>query len=1300
MRKLSSLPVTKKLISEPTPQAFTSVDTINKTIRAHADSACTHFLIRKSDVSGLVLASDAQHSVTLPNGSTIMTQGTALVTIGIGGPTVLAHIHNDNDLVHSLLGIAPLTNQGCVAVFTATDFSVIFADKLLLSGSKEPHDNLWTVDVPLVQPTTASPVAFNSDAAQSPQHSTLVNDIHAQANVAIKHYNDADYALFCSATFGSPADSTLIKALRAGYLGNFPRLTAKMMQENLPNTRYSAKGHLDANRKHPHAPVVPPVTSLIDSSTDDAEVDDDTIGNLLGNTLFTRLEPISADNYSDLTGRLPVTSIHGCQYILISVLSGYIKFTPVISRSSVQYTRAFASVIKFFEDKGRKFHIQHMDNETSASVKELIRTHVGNLQLVPANIHRTNLAERAIRTAKNHFLAMLATADDAFPGRLWEEGIPHAECTLNHLLPWHPNPTISAWEGMHGCKFDFISHPIAPFGTAVLVFETPTQRASWGYHGLDGFFLGPALDHYQTFRTWVTSTDSPRSTTSLAWFPRKFKMPGSSPVEMIINAVSDLAAALTKASASGPIASHSRQLFDTYGHTATAALQGIIDLYTSVADLPSNDSHSPIPGLTSAAVTIPSTHQRVLRSNSTSSAGAPPVPPLVCTAIVPPQAVAPPASQQQPITPPEQAAPLQRVSDVPAEYADTPNTMLRPLAADAPMLRISPPVASYQGGGDRPSANTRSKLPRMYVGSAQQSLPVADVLNLDVHGKPLTFRSAMSGPDAAEWRASLVLEYHRLLTTYSTMKAIRKEQQPTDRRKDTTYFNPQVREKRLADGSLQRRVRGTAGGDRSNYEGPTSTDCAEIAAVKVLLNSVISTGAGWMTVDLVDMYLNHRLDRSEYIRIKIADIPAEIIEHYGLLAFVEDGSVLFQVDGALFGFPQAGRISHLYLVNEVLAPAGYIQDAVVPCIFRHRTNGIVFTLVVDDFGIKYDKGTYPTHLLDTLRTKYQIKVDETGSKYLGMNIDIRRDLGYLSLSIPGYVMKALTRFSPNNTSGALSPSVYTPPVYGSTAPQMTHSDATPPLDQEQRHRLQQIVGVFLYYARMIDSTMLPAITALASEQATATITTAESAARFLAYAASFPANELRFYASGMRLHAQVDASYLSRSGSRSVAGGIWYLGNDVDPTQVNGTVHALSSIIPVIVASAGEAEYGSLFMNMQAGEWLRAICAAVGHPQQATIILCDNECAVGLATNNVKIKRSKSVDMRFHWCRDRVQQGHFKVHWRKGKHNLADFFTKPLPVRAHRAIMPLLVHTPDAVPDAIAISRASRSARHRHAIRI
>jgi hypothetical protein len=112
------------------------------------------------------------------------------------------------------------------------------------------------------------------------------------------------------------------------------------------------------------------------------------------------------------------------------------------------------------------------------------------------------------------------------------------------------------------------------------------------------------------------------------------------------------------------------------------------------------------------------------------------------------------------------------------------------------------------------------------------------------------------------------------------------------------------------------------------------------------------------------------------------------------------------------------------------------------------------------------------------------------------------------------------------------------------------------------------------------------------------------------------------------------------------------------------------------MASAAETELGGLFVNGQDAVPERITLEELGHPQGPTPMATDNGTASGIANDSIKQKRSKAMDMRFYWIRDRVRQGQFLIYWRKGSTNRGDYFTKHHPTKHHRRMRPIYLHTP------------------------
>ncbi len=183
-------------------------------------------------------------------------------------------------------------------------------------------------------------------------------------------------------------------------------------------------------------------------------------------------------------------------------------------------------------------------------------------------------------------------------------------------------------------------------------------------------------------------------------------------------------------------------------------------------------------------------------------------------------------------------------------------------------------------------------------------------------------------------------------------------------------------------------TRFVVGGNKINYPGKVATPTAEMLVAKLLFNSIISThGAQFMTMDIANFYLMTPLKRPEYVKIKLSDIPEEIIVKYKLHNLENaDGSVYIEANRGMYGLPQLGLIAN-ELLEKQLNRHGYWQSKLVPGLWKHDTRPIQFTLVVDDFGVKYTQQEDVEHLKSVIERDYTVTADWTGNRYIGITLD-------------------------------------------------------------------------------------------------------------------------------------------------------------------------------------------------------------------------------------------------------------------------------------------------------------------------
>jgi hypothetical protein len=489
---------------------------------------------------------------------------------------------------------------------------------------------------------------------------------------------------------------------------------------------------------------------------------------------------------------------------------------------------------------------------------------------------------------------------------------------------------------------------------------------------------------------WIWDTRNERVCDTLEWFPSTDTLPLASSVDLIIAAANNIVHALNHPSAGSPLA----PLADIEVET----LRSIAEILTNRRDRP------PRTAIPTAATTPTESHKQVS---------------FAPTVLAPTQNQ--PASTlrvQKPVTiaHPEAASPLRVASPTLLDSIPSTDTWTvvtrknKTKTSKATTLSANPPTtAPTHQNSTGPVGQRRRRQQRRLAKTTPHARPAPAVTATPTHGHSTRsmnsqllvspsgthhsaskaihadtgvlseYRKLRKSSRGEQWEQAAADKFGRLtqgnlphmLTGTNTMAFIRRNQVPHGRRAvDLKIVSADKPNK-----AMKERIRFTVHGDQVEYPDNVSTKTAALTAVKILLNSVFSTpGAEFLTGDIENFYLNNVMKRKEYMRIPIGDIPQTIIDQYNLLPLVSNGYVYVEIGKGMYGLPQAGKIANDRLIKH-LAEHGYEQAQHTHGLFTHKTNGVVFTLVVNDFGVKYVGRENAEHLMASLREIYSITAD-------------------------------------------------------------------------------------------------------------------------------------------------------------------------------------------------------------------------------------------------------------------------------------------------------------------------------------
>ena len=1212
-------------------------------------------------------------------------------------PPLARGCHKFDDVTTPLVSVGKLCDNDLFVLFsrnkvTVTDSQPTLVGQTVMEGQRQ--NGLYSVPIHDTDTHTLPRVNCTNPIGDTAGMATAASAYEVQTVAALVN--------FFHMSLGSPSILEWINCINKNWFKSWPGLSADRVRSYCNKKEQTTLGNQKMIKKNVRTSN-PIIDLAIRKQRMELKKKLHSIGTFL----------IDGDDLKqlvamDLPGRYPITSARGHKYIMVmyDYDTNYINAVPIKSRKSNELVRAFKVCYDELKLRGFTAQVLRLDNEISTELIKAIEEEHLEYQIVSPGDHRLNHAERAIQTFKSKLISFREGADPNFPKNCWDLFIPQTILALNLMRPSRTNPLISAYTQVHG-EFDYNRTPIAPTGCKVIVHDRRGERGSWSNHGSHGYYIERAPHHYRNYTCYMRDTKQNRISNTVEFFPSHCTLPKITPIDRLTLVLQDLHQVLSQPPSDFPFMNQGTDL-----HTAITAIQKILCLQKD--DTATTATTSPVPPPRVETI-VPT--QRVTRIRSSKKTDRVYVNGTIIRRKFSSGYHEGEITKYDPI---EQYykvlyqdgdseemtyAEVQQYRKRTQQYSrhEKKAMLMQPIPHQLPNTSVfNMPTSKSQRTKRVQRLNRYNRYPTVqqkpnrfsngYSKAVEHLQPnfafgASGAIWDDDLNKMAKYRDLINHKDPIikqRWLQSGENEFARLFQGYGETDGVDVldwiQRGDVPRNKQVTYprYVVAVRPEK----SEPYRTRITAGGDRIDYEGNVTTHTASMETIKMHWNSVISTpGAKYCTADISNMYLCSLLPDAEYVRFKYDMIPPNIIKHYSLDKLVVDGFVYAKIKKAWYGLKQSGKIAHDDLVDH-LKKYGYVKANRTDGLFHHKERDITFTLVVDDFGIKYTDKADVEHLVTALREKYPLKVDWKAEQYIGIHLKWNYIDREVLCSMDGYVEQALKEFNhiiPKQQHSG--PSKIERPDYGAKV-QYVKEDLTNKLNEEQIKFIQRVTGKFLFYARAIDDTMLHAINDIASSTANGTEATLAATRYFLNYAACNPNGQIIYRASDMILRIDSDAAYLVRPEARSRAGGYHYLGSK-DGTLFNGPILVLAKIIKNVMASAAEAEVAGIYLNATEAVSERNCLIEMGHPQPPTPIKTDNTTARGIITGTIKQKRSKAIDMRFYWLKDRFEQKQFDYVWGPGIENLADYPTKHHSGKHHSTVRPIYLYIKNKSPKTI-----------------
>ena len=566
----------------------------------------------------------------------------------------------------------------------------------------------------------------------------------------------------------------------------------------------------------------------------------------------------------------------------------------------------------------------------------------------------------------------------------------------------------------------------------------------------------------------------------------------------------------------------------------------------------------------------------------------------------------------------------------PVTPAEEPEQIVQTGEEEGQISADTPPDTVEQSPGPEASLRQSSRL--QSPGLALTAARVFMTGNSDAVIDPLTYGQAIHSPEASSWKEAMDKELTSVGDTGTWMEVVT----PPGRRLIGSKWV--YKTKRDASGNIAKFKARIVAQGFSQIEGidydDTFSPVARLTSLRLLLAITAVQDLQLHQMDADTAFLNGTLEEEIYMAFP----PG-----YHQSNLKATGLHLIK---SLYGLKQSPRV-WWKLISGYLESIGFKKvDSDWGLYFRQKDTTYLL-LYVDDVLIAAPSMGPIEDVKKSLKTKWKWSDMGEAAYVLGLKMERDRNLRTIRLSQEAYIDRILARFGMNGAGSVTTP-----------LEDIKLQVSTEEFDPSRQKFYLSIIGSLMWISQSLRPDISFAVSLLSRFGVNPTeehLRVSKRVLRYLKGTAGMALTLGNFSIASVEtaLSGYCDADYAGDINTRrSTTGYLFkYMGSSISWGSVRQATVALSTC---------EAEYMALAEALKEGMWLSRVLKDLGYLQDCFILFCDNQGAIALSENPGKHSRSKHIDVRYHFIRERVDDGQVDIRHVGTLNQAADMLTKAL----------------------------------------